>query len=101
MRRAIGMAIDKKAIVTTVLSGLGDPATQMLAPSVEGYVDGLSDGGYNPDEAKKLLADAGYNGESIDFEYALDGRIPLSGEVAQAIQGYLSGGRGQRQSGGR
>lgn len=90
VRQAIGMAIDKKAIVTTVLSGLGDPATQMLAPSVEGFVDGLPDAGYNPDEAKKLLADAGYSGESIDFEYALDGRIPLSGEVAQAIQGYLT-----------
>ncbi|KQR03842.1 hypothetical protein ASF72_05880 [Arthrobacter sp. Leaf141] len=90
VRRAIGLAIDKEAIVKTVLSGLGEPATQMLAPSVEGFADGLSDGGYNPDQAKKLLAEAGYNGESIDFEYALDGRIPLSGEVAQAIQGYLS-----------
>ena len=90
IRRAVGLAIDKKAITDTVLSGLGEPATQMLAPAVEGYVSGLSDGGYNPDEAKKLLAEAGYNGESIDFEYALDGRIPLSGEVAQAIQGYLT-----------
>lgn len=90
VRRAIGLAIDKDAIVETVLSGLGDPATQMLAPSVEGFVSGLSDGGYNPDGARKLLAEAGYNGETIDFEYALDGRIPLSGEIAQAIQGYLA-----------
>ena len=90
VRQAIGLAIDKKAIVDTVLSGLGEPATQMLAPSVEGFASSLSDGGYNPDEAKKLLSEAGYNGETIDFEYALDGRIPLSGEVAQAIQGYLS-----------
>lgn len=90
VRRAVGLAIDKKAIVDTVLSGLGDPATQMLAPSVEGFVSEIDDGGYNPDEAKKLLAEAGYDGETIDFEYALDGRIPLSGEIAQAIQGYLT-----------
>lgn len=90
IREAIGLAIDKKAIVDSILSGRGEAATQMLAPSVEGFVSELTDGGYNPDEAKKLLAEAGYNGEAIDFEYALDGRIPLSGEIAQAVQGYLT-----------
>lgn len=89
IREAIGLAIDKQAISDSLLMGLAEPAVSMLAPAVEGYSDEVTDGGYDPEGARELLDEAGYDGEAIAFDYATDGRIPLSSEVAQTIQGYL------------
>ncbi|MCT9821441.1 ABC transporter substrate-binding protein [Microbacterium sp. W1N] len=89
IREAIGMAIDTEAITGSLLSGLAEPATSMLAPAVEGFSGDVDGFAYDPDAAKKLLAEAGYDGSPIPFDYATDGRIPLSSEVSQSIQGYL------------
>lgn len=89
VREAIALAIDKKAITDNLLMGLAEPATTMLAPAVEGFSDAVEGSAYDPERAKQLLEEAGYAGESIPFEYATDGRIPLSSEVAQTIQGSL------------
>ncbi|SDQ67323.1 ABC transporter substrate-binding protein [Microbacterium sp. cf332] len=89
VREAIGHAIDTEAIVDSLLAGLAEPAKAMLAPAVEGYSDYVEAIGYDPETARALLAEAGYDGTPIPFDYATDGRIPLSSEVAQSIQGYL------------
>lgn len=89
VREAIALAIDKKAITENLLMGLAEPATAMLAPAVEGYSDAVSDTPFDPERARELLAEAGYDGSAIAFDYATDGRIPLSSQVAQTIQGYL------------
>ncbi|WOF23516.1 ABC transporter substrate-binding protein [Microbacterium betulae] len=90
VREAIALAIDREAIAENLLMGLAEPATSMLAPAVEGFSDEVEGTAYDPDRAKELLAEAGYDGETIPFDYATDGRIPLSAEVAQTVQGYLS-----------
>jgi len=90
IREAISLAIDKEAITEGLLSGLAEPATAMLAPAVEGYSDDVTDPGFDPERARELLAEAGYAGEAIPFDYATDGRIPLSSEVAQTIQASLA-----------
>ncbi|GAA4783878.1 ABC transporter substrate-binding protein [Microbacterium gilvum] len=90
VREAIAAAIDQEAITESLLGGLAEPATAMLAPAVEGYSDEVAGTAYDPERAEELLAEAGYAGETITFDYATDGRIPLSAEVAQTIQGYLS-----------
>ena len=90
IRQAIWLAIDKESIVSSVLSGRGVANEQVVAPDVTGYADGVDAPEYDPAAAKKLLAEAGYAGESIPFEYATEGRIPLSSEIAQAIGGYLT-----------
>ena len=90
IRKAISLAIDKDTLVKSVLAGGATANSQLVAPNVGGFVEGLDNVPYDPDQAKALLAEAGYTGEKISFEYATDGRIPLSGEIAQAIQGYLS-----------
>ena len=90
VRQAIGLAIDDEAITEGLLSGLAEPAKATLAPAVEGYSDDVEDAGYDPDRARELLAEAGYAGETIPFDYATDGRIPLSSEVAQTVQASLA-----------
>jgi peptide/nickel transport system substrate-binding protein len=90
IREAIGLAIDKESIAEGLLAGLAEPAASTLAPAVEGFSEDVTDPGYDPERARELLAEAGYAGESIPVDYATDGRIPLSSEVAQTIQASLA-----------
>lgn len=89
IRQAISKAIDTAAISDSVLAGRATPNNQLVAPNVAGFVEGFENATYDPAAAKALLAEAGYAGQEIPFEYATDGRIPLSSDVAQAIAGYL------------
>jgi len=89
IRQAISLAVDRAAIVKTILGGLGRPATQMSAPIDFGYDDSLKPLPYNVAEAKKLIKEAGYDGTPIPLQYALNGFVPLGAQVAQAVAGYL------------
>lgn len=90
IRQAISYAINTDEIVKKVLAGRGVANNQVVAPSVTGFVKGFAGHAYDPAKAKALLAEAKYDGTQIDFQYATAGRIPMSSNVAQAIQGYLS-----------
>ena len=61
VREAMDMAVDRDAIVRTVMRGLASPTAQILAPNNVGY-DASLDKAPPRDvaAAKKLLADAGY-----------------------------------------
>jgi len=60
VRRAIAMSIDRSLLATTLFSGAGRPASQLLAPGMLGYDDSVLEF-YRLDigGAKRLLADAG------------------------------------------
>ncbi len=60
VRKAINMAIDKSQIIDGIYNGIGIPAVGPLAPPVFGYDENAPGLEYNLDEAKQLLADAGY-----------------------------------------
>jgi peptide/nickel transport system substrate-binding protein len=61
VRQAIEYAIDKKAIVDTLFAGLYELAYSPLAPNTLGYWKGSEEMyGYDPEEAKSLLAEAGW-----------------------------------------
>lgn len=59
VRRALGLAIDKSAIVDTIFGGAGSAAQSILPPSIWAYVAPSGDNGTNVEEAKRLLAEAG------------------------------------------
>lgn len=67
VRKAINMAINKKAIVNAVFLGAGQAATNPIPPTMWGYNKTVKDDEYNPDEAKKLLAEAGVKNLSMDI----------------------------------
>nr|WP_245719449.1 glutathione ABC transporter substrate-binding protein [Pelagirhabdus alkalitolerans] len=60
VRQAISMAINKDAIIEDLYGGAGVPAIGPLAPEVFGYDENVSGLEYDVDQARELLADAGY-----------------------------------------
>ncbi len=59
VRQAINMAIDRKAITEAVFAGAGTIAKNPIPPTIWSYNDEVKDYAYDPDQARKLLADAG------------------------------------------
>jgi dipeptide transport system substrate-binding protein len=59
LRRALGMAIDKQAIVDSVYSGAASAANTLVPPSMWAYEASATDADFDPEAAKQLLAEAG------------------------------------------
>lgn len=89
LRRAVSYAIDREAIVETILDGNGQTNSQLVAPTVVGFADDLAPVEFDQAAAEAELAASGYGGEEVAFQYALDGVIPMGAEIAQAIAGQL------------
>ena len=60
VRRAVNMAIDKQAIVEAVYEGAGVVAKNPIPPTLWSYNDDVKDYPYDPDGARKLLAESGH-----------------------------------------
>ncbi len=60
VRKALNMAIDKKAIIDAVFLGAGKPAKNPIPPTIWSYNNAVTDYAYDPAGAKALLAEAGY-----------------------------------------
>ena len=69
VRQAISHAINTEAIVNEIYSGFATQASQPLPPNVLGHNDDLDPYPYDPDEAQRLLDEAGY-GDGFTFELA-------------------------------
>ena len=61
VRRAFALAIDREHIIPHVLHDAGTPAHSLTRPGTGGYTPPIADD-YNPAEARRLLAEAGYPG---------------------------------------
>lgn len=88
MRQAIDAAIDRNAIGQQLLRGMGLPIGQILAKVTFGYDDKRPATKYDPERAKQLVKESGYNGEPITFQYPND-FIASADAVASAVAGYL------------
>lgn len=88
VRQALNMAIDRQAIIDAVMNGLADPANSPTGP-VSGRVD-FEPYAYDPDEARRLLAEAGYP-DGFDLTlHTSNGRYLKDQESAEALQAYLN-----------
>ena len=91
VRQAINLAVDRDAMVRVVMRGLASPTTQILAPGNVGY-DAALDRAVrtNRDEAKRLLAEAGYpNGFAFTFDCPND-RYVNDEQVCKTMATMLS-----------
>jgi peptide/nickel transport system substrate-binding protein len=85
VRQAVSYAVDRGAIVKSLLKGASKVVHSVCFPSQFGCTEDVKHYEYNPETAKKLLAEAGYpDGFSVDL-YAY--RDPT---YAEAIASYLT-----------
>lgn len=90
VKKAIRMGIDTDAIIKSIMNGHAYPALQGNPKQVLGYFEGIQGVKYDPEQAKKLLAEAGYpNGFSITLD-APNNRYPNDFKVAEAVAAQLS-----------
>jgi len=74
VRQAISFAIDKKELVDVVLFGLGSPATGPYVPNTWPYNPDVQRYDYNPEKAKQLLKEAGWQDRDGNGLLDKDGR---------------------------
>ena len=86
VRQAVNMAINKERIVR-LINNRAAPASQALPPAMPGYNPDNKGYAYNPDGAKKLLAEAGVGEISTEL-YAMN--VDPNPRIAQAIQQDLA-----------
>ncbi len=93
VRIAINMAIDKKAILQAVYQGAGQPAKNLIPPTMWSYNNAIQDFPYDPEQARKLLADAGFpNGFETDI-WAMPVQRPYNPDarrIAEMMQADLA-----------
>ncbi|MGD1974311.1 MAG: ABC transporter substrate-binding protein [Desulfobacterales bacterium] len=73
VRQAANMAINREAIVENVLQGTAEVATGPTPPAFAwAYNNDLSPYPYDPEKAKKMVAEAGFEGAEVTF-YVTEG----------------------------
>jgi len=89
VRKAMNYAVDSEAIVEHIIDGAGRPSDAPISPDIFGY-SGQEIYQHNPDRARELLAEAGYeDGLEVEFYYPV-GRYPMDQTISQAIQSQLA-----------
>ena len=91
VRQAFYQAIDIEAIKSRIMRGTSTPTALMVAPMVNGFVPELNKRlPYDPEGAKKLLAEAGYpNGFEVGMNCPND-RYVNDAEICQAVAAMLA-----------
>ena len=90
VREAFYKAIDVELIKNRVMRGLSTPSALMIAPQVFALAKDFTRPKFDPDEAKKLLGEAGY---ADGFEVTMDcpnDRYVNDAAICQAVVGMLA-----------
>lgn len=86
VREALSYAIDKDALISQVLPEGTEKATQFVPEVVNGYNPDVTTYDYDPEKAKALLAEAGYdeaNPLSLTFNYPVNVSRPYMPDPEQ------------------
>lgn len=86
LRRALSLAVDRRALVTYVARGGQTPAADLVPDGLAGY-RGLGLPLFDPDEARRLLAEAGYaRGADVPPITVIYNTAEGHKQIAEAIQ---------------
>jgi peptide/nickel transport system substrate-binding protein len=87
LRLAAAEAIDKEGIVNGILGGYERPVPELASPAHVGWVDGIQAPPYDPENAKKLVAEAG---DKAKQEFSILTAPVYDQRIVQAIQQMLA-----------
>ena len=90
VRKAMYMAINEDEIIAKIMRGHATPAAQVPDPPTIGYNATIKRLAYDPEMAKKLLKEAGYES---GFDITLTGpndRYVQDAKIAEAVARYLA-----------
>ncbi|MBC2604513.1 peptide ABC transporter substrate-binding protein [Pelagicoccus albus] len=85
VRRALSLAINRKAITKRILMGAPTPALEFTPLGIEGYTPPQVEG-FDPNKARRLLAEAGYpNGEGFPRLQLLFNSSETHKQIAESV----------------
>lgn len=86
VRRAMNLAVNRAAIADSILRGLTKGNAQGAVPEMFGYNPDIPDFPFYPEQAKRLLAEAGFpTGFSLTLAARLEGKGPEWPAIYQAV----------------
>jgi peptide/nickel transport system substrate-binding protein len=90
IRKALNLAIDREAMIGTILPKDVAPATQLVVPSIAGHNPDLEIWHYDPEQAKALVEEARAAGTPVDDEITLLGRIEIYPNATESMEAILA-----------
>lgn len=90
VRQAVAYAIDKQAIIDHVLEGYAQYPSGIESTVIPYSAQDLDPYTYNPEKAKELLAEAGYEDGLSIVLHTPEGRYPMDRMVAEVCQSMLA-----------
>src|SRR5438445_5620127 len=88
IRTAVSLATDRNTISKELLLGYARPVVSPIPPGLIGHTN-LGQKPYDPDKARAILKQAGYQTLTLDFVLMKD-LYPKQLEIAQAVAAMLS-----------
>jgi len=93
VRIALNVAIDRKAILEAAYQNAGEPAKNLIPPTMWSYNNAVSDFPYDPEQAKKMLSEAGLGGGFETDLWAMPVQRPYNPDarrIAELMQADLA-----------
>lgn len=92
VRRALNLAVDREAMLGTLISKDAIPNTQPTVPGTLGHADAIDAERftYDPDQAMKLLAEARADGVPVDEEILLVGRTNIMANSTEIMEALMA-----------
>ena len=91
VREAIAYGLDRQSVVDNFYSGRAEVATQFMPPEVLGYADDVPTYEFDPEKAKQILQDAGYElPVPLEFWYPTDVSRPYMPDPKRNFEAFAA-----------